>query len=93
MKKFPRSCLEVSRPLPVVRFERHTWEEGNLIWSVISPRAQLTQGQQTQQQQAGEHHFINNNKKTTLQNAIIQQEKEEASQLPGAVRPAPRVQA
>lgn len=57
MEKLSRPCLEVSRPLSIVRFEHHTWEVGNLIRSVISPRAELKHGQQTHQQPTSEHHF------------------------------------
>lgn len=56
MEKLSRSCLEVSRPLSIVRFEHHTGEVSNLIRGVMSQRAELKHGQQAHQQPTSDHH-------------------------------------
>lgn len=78
MEKLSRSCLEVTRPLSVVWFERHTWQVRNFIGSVLSARAELQHGQQTQKQPPSEHHVseltsdpnptLSNHFSTTLMN-------------------------
>lgn len=51
----PSSCLQVSRPLTVVGFERHARQMSDLIGGVLSPGAELKDGQQTQQETADVH--------------------------------------
>ncbi len=54
MEKLSRPCLQVSRPLSIVRFEHHTWQVSYLVRGILSP-GELKHGQQTHQQTTGEH--------------------------------------
>lgn len=89
MEKLSRPCLQVSWPLSVVRFERHSGQVRHFVRIVLSPRAERKHGQQTQQQTSTEHGWspghVSNTKRTPKINPCAwrgKRKKKRSLQLP-----------
>lgn len=89
MEKLSRPCLQVSWPLSVVRFERHSGQVRHFVRIVLSPRAERKHGQQTQQQTSTEHGWspghVSNTKRTPKINPSARRgkrKKKRSLQLP-----------